>query len=157
MSMVRICLLFIGLVGCSSSNEQLYFESLDNGWHQKTSISFSFENPNQSNAVDLFLYIRNNESYPFANIHLIAELKDPMGTITTDTLSYRMADTDGQWLGKGMLSKESKLWYKEGVSLPYIGTYFLSVRPAMRYNENIEPMEVLPGITAVGVGVEKVK
>ncbi|MGD1998169.1 MAG: gliding motility lipoprotein GldH, partial [Flavobacteriaceae bacterium] len=85
----------------------------------------------------------------------IAELEDPSGTITTDTLSYRMAKPDGRWLGKGLLSKESKLWYKEAISLPYVGNYTVRVRSAMRYNENVSPIEVLPGIKAVGIGIEK--
>lgn len=145
------------IVGCSSSEERLYFASFDEGWNQKTEIAFDFDNHNLSDSVHLFLYIRNNENYPFANIHLIADLEDPMGTTTTDTLSYRLAAPDGRWLGKGMMAKESKLWFKESVSLPYIGTYQIRIRPAMRYNESAAALEILPGIDAVGIGVEKVK
>ena len=155
MRAVGVLWVLILTLGCSSNKEQLYFKSLSDGWDQSEPVSFAFKNTNESEVVDLFLYIRNNEEYPFANIHLIAELEDPIGTITTDTLSYRLAKPDGRWLGKGLLSKESKLWYKEAISLPYVGNYTVRVRSAMRYNENVNPIEVLPGIKAVGIGIEK--
>lgn len=144
-------------VGCSSSGEQLYFESFDDGWNQINEIAFDFNNQTVSESVNLFLYIRNNEEYPFANIHLITDLEDPLGAKTTDTLTYRLAAPDGRWLGKGLLSKESKLWYKENLALPYIGTYKIRVRHAMRHNENVAALQTLDGITSVGIGVEKAK
>lgn len=155
--MRAMCILWVLILalGCSSNKEQLFFKSFSEGWDQSEPVSFAFKNTNESEVVDLFLYIRNNEEYPFANIHLIAELEDPIGTITTDTLSYRLAKSDGRWMGKGLLSKESKLWYKEAISLPYVGTYIVRVRSAMRYNESVNPIEVLPGIKAVGIGIEK--
>ena len=147
--------LLVLIVGCSYGGEKLYFESFDKGWSQKKEVVFDFYNAKPSEAYHLFLYIRNNEKYPFANIHLVAQLKDPLGATITDTLTYRLATPDGRWLGKGILSKESKLWYKDSLVLPYIGTYEIRVRPAMRYNENIAPLELLPGVVAAGIGVEK--
>lgn len=151
-----LCVMML-TIGCSSSEEQLHFESFDEGWNQKTAVVFDFYNQTPSDLFNVFLYIRNDEDYPFANIHLIAHLKDPLGTTTIDTLTYRLAAPDGQWLGKGLLSKESKLWYKEKLTLPYIGSYEIRVRPAMRYNEEIAPLDVLPGIMAVGIGIENTK
>ncbi len=144
-------------VGCSSSGEQLYFESFEDGWGQKNVLAFNFDNQTVSESVNMFLYIRNSEDYPFANIHLITDLIDPLGTTTTDTLTYRLAAPDGRWLGKGLLTKESKLWYKEKLALPYIGTYKIRVRHAMRHNEDEAALETLDGIVGVGVGVEKVE
>ena len=155
MKTLHVLSVLILIVGCSSTGEKLYFESFDKGWSQKKEVVFDFYNAKPSETYHLFLYIRNNEKYPFANIHLVAQLKDPLGTTITDTLTYRLAAPDGRWLGKGMLSKESKLWYKENLVLPYIGTYEIRVRPAMRYNENIAPLELLPGVVAAGIGVEK--
>ena len=64
-----------------------------------------------SSPTNLFLYLRNNDEYPFANIHLITTLENPIGEKLIDTLSYTMATPDGEWLGKGLLVHESCLLY----------------------------------------------
>ena len=68
----------------------------------------------------MFLYgLRNDNTYPFANIFLIASLTAGGELVTQDTLEYAMAAPDGKWLGTGFTEvKESKLWWKEGVVFP---------------------------------------
>ena len=74
------------------------------------------------------LYLRNNDEYPFANIHLITTLENPIGEKLIDTLSYTMATPDGEWLGKGLLVHESKLWFKEAYRFRVIGEHRLTVK-----------------------------
>jgi hypothetical protein len=49
------------------------------------------------------------------------------------------------------------LWYKEAYRFSVVGEYQLSIRPAMRYNEQAKSIEVLEGITEVGIGIEQIQ
>jgi gliding motility-associated lipoprotein GldH len=105
----------------------------------------------------LFLYLRNNDDYPFANIHLIATLENPIGEKLVDTLSYTMATSEGEWLGEGLLVHESKLWFKEAYHFRVVGEHRLTIKPAMRHNEHAESIDVLKGVTEVGLGIERIQ
>ncbi len=150
-----LCL--IGLIGgCVLGNEKLQFSSFSNGWPQQEEVQFMFTPEKISSPTNLFLYLRNNDEYPFANIHLITTLENPIGEKLIDTLSYTMATPDGEWLGKGLLVHESKLWFKEAYRFRVIGEHRLTVKPAMRYNDHAESIDVLMGITDIGLGIEQI-
>jgi gliding motility-associated lipoprotein GldH len=149
-------LFVMAIASCSLGNESLYFSSFSDGWQQDNPTTFTFTPSQVDTPMNLFLYLRNNDSYPFANIHLITELEDPLGHQVVDTLSYRLAQPNGEWLGEGLLVKESKLWYKEKHVFSVVGEYHLHVRPAMRHNEKANPISVLKGITDLGLGIEQI-
>ena len=66
---------------------------------------------------NVFIRLRNDNTYQFANIFLIASLTAGGELVTQDTLEYAMAAPDGKWLGTGFTEvKESKLWWKEGAA-----------------------------------------
>jgi gliding motility-associated lipoprotein GldH len=142
--------------GCSLGNEELQFSSFSKGWPQHEEVQFSFTPEKIDRPTNLFLYLRNNEDYPFSNIHLITTLESPIGDKLVDTLSYTMAAPNGEWLGQGLLVHESKLWFKEAYRFRVIGEYQLTIKPAMRHNEHAESIDVLQGITEVGLGVERI-
>jgi len=150
-----LCL--IGLTGgCGLGNEKLQFSSFSNGWPQHEEVQFRFTPEKINSPTNLFLYLRNNDDYPFANIHLITTLENPIGQKLIDTLSYTMATPDGEWLGEGLLVHESKLWFKEAYRFRVVGEHRLTIKPAMRHNEHAESIDVLKGITDVGLGIEQI-
>ena len=57
----------------------------------------------------------------------------------------------------GVLGSRNKLWYKEAYRFSVVGEYQLSIRPAMRHNEQAKSIEVLEGITEVGIGIEQIQ
>ncbi|MBF13276.1 MAG: gliding motility lipoprotein GldH [Legionellales bacterium] len=148
----------IGLIaGCVLGNERLQFSSFSNGWPQHEGVEFKFFPEKINSPTNLFLYLRNNDEYPFANIHLITTLENPIGEKLVDTLSYTMASPEGEWLGEGILIHESKLWYKEAYRFRVVGEHLLTVKPAMRHNGHAEPVNVLKGVTQVGLGIEQIQ
>ena len=150
-----LCL--IGLIGgCDLGNEKLQFSSFSNGWPQHEEVQFRFTPEKINSPTNLFLYLRNNDDYPFANIHLITMLENPIGEKLIDTLSYTMATPDGEWLGEGLLVHESKLWFKEAYRFRVVGEHRLTIKPAIRHNEHAESIDVLKGITEVGLGIEQI-
>ena len=105
---------------------------------------------------DIFILIRNDNTYPFSNLFLIAELTTPEAEVVRDTLEFEMAQPDGKWLGKGFGSVyENKLWYKENVVFSSPGVYRIELSHAMRQNGKVEGVNNLTGITDVGIEVER--
>ena len=104
---------------------------------------------------NVFIRLRNDNTYPFANIFLIASLTAGGELVTQDTLEYAMAAPDGKWLGTGFTEvKESKLWWKEGVVFPAARPLKISISQAVRNNGVAEGVSKLKGIVAVGISIE---
>ena len=66
-----------------------------------------------------------------------------------------MENAERQWLGDGFSAvKESKLWYKENFLFPAKGKYVVKIEQAMRKIGTNQGIEVLKGITEVGLRAE---
>ncbi len=151
-------LLVLGfLVSCDKGIVTSEYRAIDeNSWSKDSIVEFAFSDTDTIQKHDIFINIRNDESYPYNNLFLIAELAYPTGDIVTDTLEYEMAQPDGKWLGKGRGSiKENKLWYKENIVFPRSGVYSVRISHAMRKNGNVDGVANLEGVTDVGFEVVK--
>ena len=158
--MLRILAALVGvvfLVSCDDSIVKTDYKPTTNGsWNKDSVVEFNFTDLDTINKHDMFINIRNDNTFPYSNLFLIAELDYPNGDTVTDTLEYMMAQPDGTWLGKGYGSiKENKLWYKENIVFPASGVYTLRVSHAMRKNGNVEGVVNLEGITDVGFEIVK--
>ncbi|NNE76610.1 MAG: gliding motility lipoprotein GldH [Pricia sp.] len=158
--MSKIWLGLILITFASSCNESLVkseYRATDNGaWNKDATFEFSFSEIDTVQQHDIFITLRNDNTFPYNNLFLIAELEFPTGETVKDTLEYQMALPDGTWLGKGYGSvKENKLWYKENVVFPSSGVYNLRLAHAMRKNGDVNGIENLKGITDVGFEIEK--
>ncbi len=156
--------LCIGLVltaafSCSDTLVVSQYHTVDAGkWNADQPMDFTFSEIDSLSRYDMFITIRNDDSYPYSNLFLIAEMGLPGGQTTRDTLEYEMALPSGEWLGKGYGSiKENKLWYKENIILPVNGIYTLQISHAMRKNGASDGIQELQGITDVGFEIEKSK
>lgn len=117
---------------------------------------FEFSGMDTTATYNMFINIRNDNTFPFSNLFLITEMEHPDGNTVKDTLEYKMAEPTGEWLGKGLGSvKENKLWYRENIVFPKTGVYKVNVSHAMRKNGDVEGLHVLEGITDVGLEIEK--
>lgn len=145
------------LFSCTDKLVVSDFQAIDDGeWHKDSILKFQFTDPDSIQSHNMFINIRNDNTYPYSNLFLIAEISFPDGKSVRDTLEYEMAKPDGEWLGKGYGSiKENKLWYKENIVFPYNGVYTVEVSQAMRRNGNSSGLAVLEGITDVGIQIEK--
>ncbi|WP_222982791.1 gliding motility lipoprotein GldH [Flagellimonas meishanensis] len=150
-------LFFLGFLSCNSNLVFSEYLSMKDGkWGMDRPADFKISGLDTTQTYNLYINIRNDDAYQFSNLFLIAELEDPNGKTWKDTLEYRMAEPTGKWLGKGLGSiKENKLWFKEKTVFPDSGVYTLSIAHAMRKNGNVEGIQVLHGITDVGLEIEK--
>ncbi len=142
---------------CDDKTVLASYKATENGsWSQDNAVQFEFADLDTISSYNMFINIRNDETFPYSNLFLIAELKAPNGEVVTDTLEYEMAKANGEWLGKGYGSlKENKLWYQENIVLESSGVYTLRLSHAMRKNGSVHGIMNLEGITDVGFQIEK--
>lgn len=145
------------LISCNSNIVFSEYRSLNKGvWNKDNLLEFSFAEMDTVQRHDIFINIRNDNTFSYSNLFIIAALTTPEGQVTKDTLEYTMALPDGTWLGKGSGSvKENKLWYKEDLVFPSTGVYTIEVSHAMRKNGTVSGIVGLEGITDVGIEVTK--
>lgn len=147
------------ILSCSD-NKILYgdIQSVGDSWKDKEIIQFNIPKMDTVQSFNLYLNLRNNHHYPYNNIYLIVGLEYPNGKQDVDTLQYRMAYPNGEWMGDGIGSiKESLLWYKENFRFSEEGNYQLTIQQAVRKNGQIEGDTELMGITDVGFSIERIQ
>lgn len=145
------------LLTCDTNVVKSEYRSLQGGvWNKDDVLQFSFTELDTVVEHDIFINVRNSNTFPYSNLFVIASLTTPEGKVIKDTLEYTMAMPDGTWMGKGSGSiKENKLWYKENIVFPSPGVYTIEVSHAMRKNGNVSGIIGLEGITDVGIEVTK--
>ncbi|MHA3788434.1 gliding motility lipoprotein GldH [Flavobacterium hauense] len=132
------------------------YKALDGKWKKDNKVSFSFDQKDTVSKYNMFINVRNNNSYPYNNLFLIVELQEPGSKLVkVDTLEYPMANPDGTLMGEGFTDiKESKLWYKEKVRFPKPGKYTVSIQQAVRKGGAVPGVNELEGVTDVGFRIE---
>lgn len=100
---------------------------------------------------NLNMHIRNKNNYAYSNIWLFVNIASPNGEQLIDTVEFTLAEPSGKWLGSGLGDLfDNKLPYKQNIAFPDSGTYQISIQQGMRD-------DVLNGIDAVGISIEKTK
>lgn len=143
----------IFLVSCDKKRFFDDYKSVGTAWHKDSIVSFDLPELETEKKYNLFLTLRDNNSYPFNNIFLIVSLENPTGFTKVDTLQYQMTNPDGSLMGDGFTDiKENKLFYKENVS--FKGKYKVHIKQAIRENGKISGVNELDGVTEVGFRIE---
>jgi len=145
------------ILSCNDNLVKSEYRATNSGaWNKENTFEFTFSDVDTVQEHDMFITLRNDATFPYNNLFLIAELEFPTGETVKDTLEYQMALPDGTWLGKGYGSiKENKLWYKENIVFSKAGVYNLRVSHAMRKNGSVNGVVNLEGVTDVGFEIEK--
>ncbi|TSE04877.1 MULTISPECIES: gliding motility lipoprotein GldH [Aquimarina] len=150
-----IVFIIIGIVSCDDKQVFDEYQTVADAWEINEKVSFTIPELDSLQDYNLFINVRNNNSYRYSNLFLISEMKFPNGKVITDTLEYRLAAPDGQWLGTGFSElKENKLWYKEKVKFKEQGQYMITLQHAMRKNGEVNGITSLEGITDIGFRIE---
>jgi len=154
-SIVAMSLVLL-LVSCDKKRVFDEYKSIDGKWNKDSIVSFSFDQKDTVSKYNLFINVRNNNSYPYNNMFLIVQLQQPGTKLTkVDTLEYQMANPDGSLMGDGFTDiKESKLWYKENVKFPKAGKYTITIQQAVRKSGEVPGVEELDGVTDLGFRIE---
>jgi len=145
------------LISCNNNLVFSKYEAMKGGkWEMDNQVLFRFSELDPVQPYNMFINIRNDNTFLFSNLFLITELEYPNGNTIKDTLEYKMAEPNGEWPGKGLGSiKENKLWFQENIVFPDSGVYKLNIAHAMRKNGDVQSVHILDGITDVGLEIEK--
>ena len=105
-----LIILVLQLLSCDPNGVFDRYERIPTSWHKDSIVEFKFDPPDSIDPYNLFVNLRNDNDYKFSNIYLIVELEHPQGMTIKDTLLYKMAKPNGEFLGTGLSSiKENKL------------------------------------------------
>ena len=150
---ILLCSLII--VSCDSNSVYDNYKSIPNSWNKDSIVSFKVNPPDSTNTYNLFVNLRNTNTYKYSNLFLIVEMVFPFGKTIKDTLEYKMAEPSGKLLGEGYMDiKENKLWYKQGFVFKESGEYTVNIQHAMRENGKVNGVVELEGITDIGFRIE---
>ena len=151
-----IYFILICFINCKSDKGYTNYRSLNKNGLSTSPVVFNIpDKVIDSGVKNLFIRLRNDNSYPYANIFLIASVRAGADLLTQDTLEYAMANPDGSWKGKGFSEiKESKLWWKEGVVFPKMRPISIAISQAVRNNGRSKGISSLKGIEAIGISIE---
>ncbi len=160
--MNKIVLLIILALLFNSCNQHLVYTDYktisENKWHKDSIVDFEIDIKDTISNNGIYINLRNNKNYGFNNIFLIVSVDYPNKTIITDTLSYKMTDQTGRFLGTGFTDiKENKLEFKEHIIFANKGKHTFHIQQAMRKNGEEYGVINLEGITDVGIEIEKLK
>lgn len=144
--------IFLLMVSCIKTGEDVYIHNIDGGWHKKNVQHFEFEIKDAQQPKNIIFVVRNNNDYPYSNLRVFSALrKDGEKNTKPDTLNFVLAQPNGEWLGSGFGdTKEILFQYKPGYRFPANGKYRIEVTQAMR-------KDVLPGIEDFGIKIENAK
>ncbi|MGB5237538.1 MAG: gliding motility lipoprotein GldH [Flavobacteriaceae bacterium] len=150
-------ILFLIITGCNDALVYSDYKATTNGaWNKDDVKKFEVSSLDSIQPYNVFIMVRNDNTFPFSNLFLIADIQTPDDQIIRDTLEYEMALPDGRWLGKGYGSViENKLWYKENIVFSNPGVYTIQLVHAMRQTGQVEGLNNLKGITDVGIEIER--
>ncbi|NNM95154.1 MAG: gliding motility lipoprotein GldH [Bacteroidia bacterium] len=149
-TVLLICIVSLILSSCRRGMlYQKYTELPAGGWDYKAPVRFSANINDTTNFYNIFVNIRNSDSYEYSNLYLFIDITTPMHTHTRDTLECILAAPSGRWLGKGLGDIwDNKILYKQGVRFPKRGEYNFTFTQAMRDDK-------LQMIMDMGLTIEK--
>jgi gliding motility-associated lipoprotein GldH len=140
------------LISCSGKS--VYNSSVDipnEKWNIDSLATFSVDIADTSSVHNIFVTLRNTTEYPNSNLYLFIQTTSPTGAMLRDTLECILADTRGNWLGKGFGAlRDNQIPYKQFIRFPETGSYKFSIQHGMRTTQ-------LKGVASVGIRVEKAK
>ena len=144
--------IFFLIISCKdeSTIHSSYIET--NGfWLKDVPIKASLEI--SESPIDIYLFLKLNEDYPFSNIYLLSNLKNNNLNLT-DTISFRFYDSEN----KNLLSNHTRIkTFKIPIhkNINVSGETLVEVSHAVRYIDSVGAVLKLQGILDVGILVNK--
>ncbi len=141
------------LIGCWSCQTAVVYQDNQSipisGWHYSDGIVFDAEIQDTLSLHELYLDVRNTTDYRYRNLFLFLEIEFPDNRILRDTIECVLADTRGNWTGRGLgHMRFNRFLFRDDVWFPQAGTYRFTIYQGMRETD-------LGGIADVGIRIDK--
>ena len=142
------------IITLSCSDISVYNSNIDipgESWNIDSIARFKVDIADTTSIHNVYVSVRNTTNYPNSNLYLFISTTSPQGASLRDTLEYILADSKGNWLGKGVGAiRDNQIPYKRYIRFPDVGTYEFTIQQGMRTHH-------LKGITSIGIRIEKQK
>lgn len=144
--------LLLWLCACHNNTAYEQYQSISpTAWDMNQPAQFEVVMEDTIGRYDVILHIRNTDSYPYQNIWLFTHSMAPDSTVAIDTLACYLADNQGKWINKSIISEhDMPLLYMRNIRFPKQGTYTFDIAHGMRDS-------LLQGISRIGLTVEPTK
>lgn len=120
----------------------------DAKWDKDTLAIFRADITDTTRLYDIYLQVRNDNDYAFANLWLFIDVISPDGHSRRDTIECFLANPDGSWLGGGWGSLYStRCQYMPAIRFATPGSYTFRLTQGMR-------KDLLTGIHDIGLIIE---
>jgi gliding motility-associated lipoprotein GldH len=148
------CVLFIMLLGsCTDPNAVIDTNTAitDHNWSYVNRIKFDCKIDDESAAYNLYFNLRVTDNYKYSNLFILIYQTSPGGKPKVTRYEIKLANRDGEWLGKGSGNLYSyQVPFKTDYKFPVKGSYHFEIEQNMRDNP-------LHEVSDVGLRIEKVK
>lgn len=149
-------LLITGMIpfwaSCDTATVYNAYEDIDDGlWYVKNKPVFKIEIKDTTLAYNVYYLLRNERQYPYYNLYLTREMKNPDGTVSPTQLDelYLSNEKTGKPYGNGLGDLyDHKIILKSNYRFPRSGIYTFTLGQSMR-------QDPLPSILGIGIQVEK--
>jgi gliding motility-associated lipoprotein GldH len=143
--------LMLGLISCQDSvtvvDKNIELEKRNWSYSEKIRIPVKIEATEIP--YNLYLNLRHSADYKYSNIFILIHIIGPDGKKITERREFKLALTDGEWLGSGSGNMYSyQINFKENYKFPVKGTYIFELEQNMRDNP-------LDHVSDAGIRVEK--
>ena len=142
----------MGIIICACKKDVIYRKCItipDNIWDMNKPLVFDVPVNDTLNKYNIFVTVRNADSYDFDNLYLFIDINSPMKLAERDTMECVLADANGKWLGDGLGDIwDNKILFKRNVKFRKPGIYEFTITQAMR-------VDSLPMIMDAGISIEK--
>lgn len=144
-------IVIVALLFAACNNRDVYNSYIsmpDNGWNSDSLAVFRADIDNDELPYNLWIQVRNESNYQYANLWLFVNIVSPNGTVSTDTLECVLAEPNGKWLGSGWGSLYTiQCPYRMGAKFASTGQYTFRIQHGMRQSG-------IEGIKSIGLRIE---
>lgn len=118
-------------------------------WELNHIATFNFLATDTVSTHHIFVNTRNTTDFSNSNLYLFITTHAPNGATLRDTLECILANSKGDWLGKGFgRIRDNQIPYKKNIRFPVEGNYIFEIQHGMRAT-------TLKDIVSVGIRVER--
>nr|WP_294792153.1 gliding motility lipoprotein GldH [uncultured Mucilaginibacter sp.] len=146
---LSVCFLLFAFCGCSDPGAVIDNNTAlpNKVWSYNNRVGYDFKIDDANAGYNLYINLRVTGDYKYSNLFVL--VSDPVKKGSSSRYELKLAQPDGQWLGKGSGNLYSfRIPFKLNYKFPATGPYHISIEQNMRDNP-------LHEVSDVGLRVEK--
>jgi len=149
--LLPLLILVISLGSCSDPNAVVDKNTAieNHNWSYVNLVKYDVKIDDEKVPYNLYLNLRVTGDYKYSNLFILLHQTGPNGKIGVTRYEFKLANADGEWLGKGSGNLYSyQVQFRSAYYFPAKGVYHFTIEQNMRDNP-------LHEVSDVGLRVEK--